>query len=205
MEKTQGIKKMLSIIIPVKDPEPYYPFLVREIECILNKLDITYEILIQKEKGLTNAIIQGVKHSRYEFILVMDSDGSHDPSYIPLMLDYLYKGFDVVVGSKVYDETSNFRKFISAFFREVANSVIGINMHDCMSGFVLGKRAFFENLKPSFDYKFLLQILIQHPKVVEYAIHFHKRKMGSSKANILTGLRTLTNICKIGLSRRTRN
>lgn len=197
--------KTLSVIIPVKDPEPYYPQLMNDLHALLDLMEIEHEILIQKEKGLTNAIVEGVKRSRYPSIVVMDADGSHDPLYVPVMLYYLNKGYDLVIGFKEVDETSWTRKTISQIFRMLGSIMLGTKVKDCMSGFVMGRKEIFQGIKGSMGYKFLLQLLIHDPKVKEIPITFHERKMGKSKASLLTGLRTLTNICKLGVSRKTRN
>lgn len=194
---------MLSIIIPVKDPEPYLSTLKIEIDSFLYGV-FDYEILIQKEKGLTNAVVEGVKRSIYPWILVMDADGSHDPYHILEMLIFTHRGFDfdLIIGCKDVDESSFFRVKISQVFRSLGRFLIGTKVKDPMSGFVLGKKSMFELIEPSMGYKFLLQMLIHNPRVKEIPISFHKRKLGKSKANLITGLRTLLYMSKLGLSRR---
>lgn len=191
----------LSIILPVKN-EPYLPQLIENIEKLFEWTKelrlLPYEILVQEEKGLTNAVVQGVKKSRFETILVMDADGSHNPLYIHIMYD-LARPFDLVVGTKVIDETAKYRQWISKFYRGMARAMINEECQDPMAGFVCGKRKWFELLKPSMDYKFLLQLLYYQPHIYNLPIAFHERKQGKSKANILTGIRTMYNIFKIAL------
>lgn len=189
----------LSVIIPVKPPEPYLPHLVKQIDDALRGVD--FEILVQEEKGLTNAVVEGVKRSRYRNIAVMDADGSHNPYMLPWMLSVLEGNKrDLVIGSKALgtDETGFIRKIISAVYRGFARNILSLKISDPMSGFVVGRREVFLNLKPSNDYKFLLQLLI-YPflKVKEIPIVFEKRKAGESKASLLTGLRTFHSILKI--------
>jgi len=195
---------MLSVIIPVKDPEPFYPMLVMKINFLLNKLSIENEILIQKELGLTNAVVEGVKKAQYPFVLVMDADGSHDPLYIPVWLNFMHEvyDYDLVVGFKDVDESSFFRKTISKTFRFLGRILVGTKVKDPMSGFVMGRKKMFDLIKPSMDYKFLLQILIHDPRVLDYPIRFYKRKSGRSKASLITGLRTLAYMFRLGFSRR---
>lgn len=192
----------LTVIIPVKPPEPYLPTLVWNLYYILK--NIKNEILIQTEPGLTNAVVQGVKHARYDTIVVMDSDGSHNPSIILKMYNLMQKSrmyqlmskYDLIVGTKVHDETSWTRRLISRVYRWFARVLLDIQIEDPMSGFVLGTRKIFRTLKPSSDYKFLLQLLLHNPKpcVFQYPITFRKRKAGTSKTSLFTGFKTLHSI-----------
>lgn len=194
---------MLSVILPVKDPEPYLPYLVDEIQELLVNAGIQREILIQKEPGLTNAIVEGVKRSTFPFIAVMDADGSHEPFALLAMYAVLYpKQHDLVIGYKDVDETSWIRQVISKIYRILAKALLGTRIHDPMSGYVMGTREIFQTLQPSMDYKFLLQLLAKNPKISEIPIIFHQRKAGKSKATLLTGFRTLYSMVKIGLQRR---
>lgn len=181
---------MLSIIIPVKTPEPYLPALCQQISCILDPL-VQYEILAQTEEGLTNAVIAGVQRAKYDRILVMDADGQHDPYYIPIMLGGLTQA-DLVLGVRVEDDRPQYRQWISKVYNKLSQTLLqGMTVSDPMTGFILGRKQLFRSLQPSMGYKFLLQIL-QHkppPRVAEIPIQFHERKAGRSKATVMTALR----------------
>lgn len=195
--------KGISVIIPVKKPEPYLSKLTADVYRSLK--DIDHEILCQYEVGLTNAVIEGVKRSKFSHIVVMDADGSHVPCAIHLMYQLFGQdpSLDLVIGSKFcsggHDFTSFSRRFISKIFRYYARFMLDLRVKDPMSGFVMGKREIFQFLKPSDDYKFLLQLLctIKPPKVKEVPIYFLPRREGKSKATLRTGLRTLSLIHKL--------
>ena len=198
----------ISVIIPVKEPEPYLTQLTAEIYLMLKDQD--HEILCQYEVGLTNAVIEGVKRSKFSHIVVMDADGSHCPAFIRLMfLQFHPYGvnvkfpLDLVIGSKLgrmsKDMSPLHRRIISYFFRSYARFMLGLKVSDPMSGFVMGRREIFQQLEPSNDYKFLLQLLCLNPppKVIELPINFFPRRSGFSKATLRTGLRTLSLIHKL--------
>ena len=196
----------ISVIIPVKEPEPYLPNLTADVYRSLK--DIDHEILCQYEVGLTNAVIEGVKRSRFDYVAVMDADGSHDPKYLVLMSMIIFRdsSVDLVVGSKVlgYDSNPLVRRLISKFFCWFASFLLILPIKEVMSGFVMGKRELFLELKPSNDYKFLLQLLCLDPtpKTVELPINFLQRHEGKSKAGLRTGLTTLYSILKLWSKRR---
>jgi len=190
----------ISVIIPVKDPEPYLSQLTANIYRSLKNID--HEILCQYEVGLTNAVIEGVKQSKYDIIAVLDADGSHNPVYLERMMHILRREqYDLVVGSKALgtDDNPFGRRMISKFYCWFASFMLGLSIKEVMSGFVMGDREFFLRLKPSDDYKFLLQLLclVPSPRVVEFPIHFNERKEGKSKATFRTGVNTIVLILKL--------
>ena len=122
------MSSFVSVVIPVRIPEPYLDTLLSEIHESLSIFP--HEILVQTEKGLGYAVQCGVKKSRGNVIVVMDSDGSHAPSFLPEMIKAL-STFDIVIGSRyvgegcTYDNTY-FRKKISTFFNKLTKWILGI-------------------------------------------------------------------------------
>lgn len=188
----------ISIIIPIKEPEPYYPLLHKELEAQFK--DIECEILPQYEIGLTNAIVQGVQRSKYNLIGVMDADGSHNPKDLWIMY---YKAienrYDLVIGSKMLgvDETRLTRRIISKAYGLMAKKILGITVSDPMSGMVVAKKELMTKIKPTSEYKFILQLLTRTDKIYEYPIIFRERKMGKSKTSVLLALRIINQMFKI--------
>lgn len=193
----------LSVIVPVKPPEPYIDNLTSQIHLALD--GVPHEIHIQYEKGLTNAVIHGIEKSQFDHIAVMDADGSHDPFSLHMMYCLLDSdsSLDLMVGSKFIEggkDSSPFtRRLISKFYRSFTKTLLNLKVSDPMSGFVCGKRLLFTQLRPSDDYKFLLQLLCHNPppNVKEIPIFFHKRQGGESKTSLKTGLITLHSILKL--------
>jgi dolichol-phosphate mannosyltransferase len=184
-----------SVILPVKD-EPY-------LSTLLNQLE-GYEVLVQREPGLANAVLYGVKRSHGEAICVLDADGSHNPKYLPEMLKYL-SVFDVVVGSRYVHgggtEDYFLRMLLSRLFCKLARFILRIHVNDCMSGFIVARREVFEqlNLKP-LGYKFGLEIITKSKgkfRVAEFPVFFEKRKMGLSKTGFGQGIKTFAFIMKL--------
>jgi glycosyltransferase involved in cell wall biosynthesis len=57
-------------------------------------------IICQEGKGKGDAIRCGIQHATGDIIVTIDADGSMDPEEIPLFVDVLCKGFDLVKGSR---------------------------------------------------------------------------------------------------------
>ena len=84
----------------------------------------------------------------------------------------------------------------------IAKLMLGLNVIDPMSGYVMGQRRVFEKISPSLDIKFVLQILALKPNLKEIPIKFLKRKMGKSHNTPLTGFRIFKTMLEIRIKSR---
>ncbi|NIP40972.1 MAG: glycosyltransferase [Candidatus Aenigmarchaeota archaeon] len=198
----------VSIIIPTKN-EPSIQELVDEIG---REIEQKHEIIIidksekkprvkgasvyaQKSDGLGNAVLEGLKVSMGNPIVIMDGDGSHDPKDLAKMLEKA-KDFEIVMGSKFVPggkaHYSFSRLLISKVFNTLARIILGINVRDSMSGFAVIRRGVFERieLRPR-GFKIVLETLYKSKaNVFEYPITFRERMGGESKVGFnLRGLK----------------
>jgi dolichol-phosphate mannosyltransferase len=184
----------LSIILPVKK-EPYLRYLLNDIT---HSIEGDIETFVQTEKGLGNAVKCGLQRCSGEYVVIMDSDGSHTPKAIPEMIKHL-EDADIVVGSRYvkggvsYDSFG--RRFISKVYCRFAKTLFGLKIKDNMSGFIVAKKEVFDAYPISNKgFKFGLELLVKTKKVykaIECPIVFEKRKMGKSKANYKEAFHTL--------------
>lgn len=187
---------MISIVIPVKGNEPHLEQLIKEIDSVLDK-EWLFEILVQREEGLTNAVLQGVKNARGDIILVMDADGAHKPEYIPQMLA-MFGYYNIVIGVKDKDERSLYRRLVTKGFTLITRVVLGLKIHD-LSGFVLAEKDLFDVVKPSDDFKFIIPLLFLNPEasLFEFPITHPDRIGGKSKANYKQAFKIIKLIFKL--------
>ncbi|MGA1628927.1 MAG: glycosyltransferase, partial [Ilumatobacteraceae bacterium] len=95
------------------------------------------------ERGYAAASRDGLvqlAHSGYDAIITIDCDLSHDPGVIPLMLERLESGADVVIGSRYADgggirNWSLFRRLLSRCGNWYTGFMLGVGVRDCTSGF----------------------------------------------------------------------
>src|SRR5262249_13038399 len=91
------------------------------------------------ERGLASAIYRGIREARGDIVVVMDSDGNHDPVLLPLMVRCA-EDFDVVIGSRYVLGggmlTSRFRYWGSYAFNILIRIVLGLRIHDNLSGYL---------------------------------------------------------------------
>jgi dolichol-phosphate mannosyltransferase len=153
------------------------------------------------ERGLASAIHRGIVEARGETIVIMDSDGNHDPALIPLMARCAEE-FDVVVGSRYVLGggmlTSAFRYWASYAFNILIRVVLGLRIHDNLSGYLAFRRGILERLDPGrvfygygdYAVRLLYQVVRQGGRVLEIPTVYRFRKGGESKTRFFAYLWT---------------
>ena len=151
----------------------------------------------KKKEGLGKAYIYAFKHilkqKKYDYILQMDADLSHDPKYIPAMLD-LSKDADFVVGSRYIPggDTPDWtwdRKLLSNSGNIYTRIFLGNKIHDYTGGFNLYATSLLKTLNldslQAGGYGFLIELKYRALKhchsVAEVPIVFMDRQHGNSK------------------------
>jgi len=158
------------------------------------------------ERGLSSAILTGIKYAKGDAVVVMDGDFSHPPQTIPKMIDELQKSeYDIVVASRYVNGGSVKgwpfkRKIISKGATKIARHGLGIKIKDPMSGFFAFKRSIINNIKfDAIGYKILLEILVKARgvKVKEIPYEFINRKEGSSKLDTSVAIDYVKSLWKL--------
>jgi dolichol-phosphate mannosyltransferase len=164
------------------------------------------------KEGLGKAYLAGFDWALgqgYELILEMDADFSHDPKYLPGMLEAA-KDADVVLGSRNIPGggTVNWgvgRKIISKGGSLYARTILGIPIRDLTGGFKCFHRKVLESIDlPTVEcsgYAFQIELtfraLRRGFRVVEVPIVFVDRRVGQSKMSkriVLEALRKVWSI-----------
>lgn len=187
-------------ILVVDDTSPDKTY---EVVTELIKKNHNVHLVINKQKsGLGGAYLKGMAYAFNELqadaVFEFDADLSHDATRIPLFLEKLDQGYDVVIGSRYIPGGSipaNWgwnRKFLSI----VGNLVIALvftnfSVRDWTSGFRAIKKSVYQAVAPeltserftgyTFQVGFLKTALQQKFKVVEVPFHFVDRTVGESK------------------------
>lgn len=144
-------------------------------------------------RGLSSAVIEGMMATAAPTIAVIDGDGQHDETRLPVMLDKMADdATDLVVGSR-YVEGGGFgdwaahRRRMSEFATWLAKKLTGVTLSDPMSGFFMVRAQAFRNRVEGLTavgYKILLDILSASGPVLNVAevpFEFRTREAGESK------------------------
>lgn len=164
-----------------------------ESVCEELKKECNLRLIIRKgERGLSTAVIRGLREASGDFLVVMDADLSHPPEKIPEMLRNVRDGADFVLGSR-YVEGGEIEEHWG-FYRKLNSKVATLlacfltTLKDPMSGFFCIPRKTLQACKElsPIGYKIALEIVVKSraEKVVEVPIFFSRRKHGESKMNL---------------------
>ena len=164
------------------------------------------------KEGLGKAYLAGFDWALghgYELILEMDADFSHDPKYLPGMLEAA-RGADLVLGSRNIPGggTVNWgvgRKIISRGGSLYARTILGIPVRDLTGGFKCFHRKVLESIDLAtvecsgyaFQIELTFRALRRGFRVVEFPIVFVDRRVGQSKMSkriVLEALRKVWSI-----------
>jgi dolichol-phosphate mannosyltransferase len=169
------------------------------IEALTQSLALDWVTLVirKEDRGLSRAVLEGLKRSERDFVVVMDADLSHPPEKIPELLAAVRNGAEVAVGSRfteggsTADDWGPFRWLNSRVATLLAMPLTSIN--DPMSGFFAMRRTTLHAGR-EFDpigYKILLEIIVKCRcrYVTEVPIHFDNRQLGRSKLSLREQLR----------------
>ncbi len=170
------------------------------VESLIPKFEDRLFIEKKLEKnGLGSAYIVGFKWAlkrKYEYIIEMDADFSHNPKDLIRLYDACYiDKADVSVGSRYVNNQVNVvnwnmkRLLLSYFASKYVRFITNIPIHDTTTGFVCWKRKVLETIdldKIKFvGYAFQIEMKFkawkQKFKIKEVPIIFTDRRLGTSK------------------------
>ncbi|HET9677965.1 MAG TPA: polyprenol monophosphomannose synthase, partial [Solirubrobacterales bacterium] len=152
-----------------------------------------------RKEGIGPAYVAGFRHALERdagFVLEMDSDFSHDPAYLPRLLEAA-KRADLVLGSRYVDgggvsDWGSLRRAVSRGGSAYARLVLGVPVRDLTGGFKCFRREVLEAI--DFDeiathgYAFQVEMTYRAIRsgfeVVEVPIVFRDRRVGKSKMDL---------------------
>jgi len=187
---------------------------------IVNELiisDSTIALLSRSQKtGLGNAYRAGFAWGMskdFQYFIEMDADHSHRVEDLEKLLAQAHK-YDLTIGSRWIKGGqiigwAKHREILSRFGSRYSRVVLGLNVHDCTSGFRIFSRRALEciNLKDleSNGYGFQVETLYRAQqaglKVGEVPITFIERREGVSKMHGGIVLEAMLNVTKWGFFR----
>lgn len=213
--------RKFGLVIPTLNEAGNIPVLLDRINAALEPLPIEHEIIIvdddstdgtaavaseyaardprvrvfvrKGQKGLAGAVIHGWEHTGADLLGVIDADLQHPPEVLPLLIDQVMKGADVVVASRYVNgnavgEWNKFRLFVSRC-STLATAPLQrkVKVKDPLSGFFVVRRECIDGLELQPEgFKILLEILVKGRigKAVEVPFQFGNRHSGESKASM---------------------
>src|SRR5215468_7134420 len=102
--------------------------MLREIAAVDSCVTV---VKLRRNFGQTAGLAAGFDHARGEYIIAMDGDLQHDPADIPMFLEKIAEGYDVVSGwRKVRVDNFVMRRIPSRIANWLMAKLSGVDIHD---------------------------------------------------------------------------
>ncbi|HSF24567.1 MAG TPA: glycosyltransferase family 2 protein [Blastocatellia bacterium] len=161
-------KQSISVVIPVLNERSTLEDLHRRLATVLSRVSVAYEIIFVDDgstdgsidilKGLQSqdasvryirfrrnfgksaALAAGFRSARYPLIATMDSDLQDLPEQLPLLLDKLDEGDDLVSGWRQQRHDALTTRIGSRLYNWTTSFLTGVKLHDINCGFKCYRR-----------------------------------------------------------------
>lgn len=142
--------------------------------------------------GYRIALMEG-----YDIVVQIDADGQHNPDFVPVMVDKVLGGADIVIASRFMNESyrnySFTRRAGIIFFTKFVSVFGGVEITDVTSGFRAYSRKALEVLGRLPDRNWAveqtLEAALKGLKIEEISAEMPPRKIGKSQFNLETFLK----------------
>lgn len=157
------LEKTISVVIPAKNEAQAIGGVVAEVRLVLPNAQVLVVddgstdgtavearaagadvISHPYSKGNGAAIKSGSRSASGEILIFMDGDGQHNPRDIPLLLEVMEQGFDMVVGARGAESQASWGRHVAnRIYNWLSSKITGQNIKDLTSGFRTVNRALF--------------------------------------------------------------
>ena len=141
-------------------------------------------VQFRRNYGQTPAMAAGIEHARGKVLVTMDGDLQNDPHDIPLFLDKMNEGYDIVVGWRFNRQDKLLsRKIPSRIANSLIGKVTGVPIKDNGCSLKAYRAALIKEI-PLYSemHRFIPAMAsIAGPRIAEIKVRHHARQFGKSK------------------------
>ncbi|MEI7616951.1 MAG: glycosyltransferase family 2 protein [Actinomycetota bacterium] len=222
--KTQG-SVYLTVVIPVYNERENISYLYENLNKVLPTLDKEYEVILiddgstdgtfnelvkiheqnsnykilkfRKNFGQTPAMSAGFDYANGEIIITLDADLQNDPQDIPLLIEKMNEGYDIVSGWRINrQDKAVTRKLPSKIANWLIAKLTGVRIHDYGCTLKAYSRDVVKNIELYGEMHRYIPAVASWMgiSVAEVPVHHHSRKFGKSKYGISRTIRVILDI-----------
>ena len=202
--------RSVSIVVPAYNEEGAISDTIKEVKSVMDASIYSYELIVvddgsedrtaeiaraegatvlaqPENRGYGASLKAGIRHSKYDVIVITDADATYPSERIPDLIDEL-KGYDMVVGARIGDNVAipMIRRPAKWVLGKIASYLAGRSIPDLNSGLRVMRKPLirrFAHLLPSgfsFTTTITLASLCSDSLVKYVPIDYHAR-VGQSK------------------------
>ena len=216
----------LSLIVPVYNEEKNLPILIEAIQKALTPLPYSWEVVLvddgsedsslqvltelaekapdrlrvlsfRRNFGQTAAIAAGLDYARGEIIVLLDADMQNDPADIPMLLEKLDEGYDLVSGwRKKRQDTYLTRTLPSNLANMLISRVTGVPLHDYGCTLKAYRREVLEGFRLYGEMHRFIPVFANSvgARIAEVQVTHHPRKFGRAKYGLERTLKVVLDL-----------
>ncbi|BAU10472.1 glycosyl transferase family protein [Leptolyngbya sp. NIES-3755] len=223
----------VSIVVPIYNEVESIPRLIDAIAMSLRNAALTYEIIcvddgsrdgsdallkqqaqtrndlkaviLRRNYGQTPAMAAGFGQAIGKVIITLDGDLQNDPSDIPMLLEKLNEGYDLVSGwRKNRQDASLTRVLPSKIANWLIGQVTGVRLHD----YGCSLKAYRSELVADMNlygelHRFLPALaFIEGARIAEVPVKHHSRQFGKSKYGLDRTFRVVMDLLTVSFMRK---
>jgi glycosyltransferase involved in cell wall biosynthesis len=147
--------------------------------------------------GQTTAISAGIDHALGEVIVIIDADLQNDPADIPMMLDKLNEGYDLVSGWRVSRrDTYITRTLPSRIANGLISWVTGVHLHDYGCSLKAYRREVLTGFRLYGEMHRFIPAYASSvgAKIIEVPVRHHPREFGKAKYGLERTLKVILDL-----------
>jgi glycosyltransferase involved in cell wall biosynthesis len=203
----------LSLVVPVYNEEKNIPLLIEAIHKTLAPLPYSWEVVLvddgsedgslqvltqlaekspdclrvvsfRRNFGQTAAIAAGLDYARGEIIVLLDADMQNDPADIPMLLEKLEQGYDLVSGWRKRRQDPYFTRTLPSNLANILISrVTGVPLHDYGCTLKAYRREVLEGFRLYGEMHRFIPVFANSvgAKITEVQVNHQPRKFGKTK------------------------
>ena len=223
----------LSIVVPLFNEEESLPLLVDRLLAALRPLGRSFElvlvddgsadataavlrglasatpelvaVLLRRNYGQTPAMSAGFDASRGAVIITLDGDLQNDPADIPMLLEQLEQGYDLVSGWRHQRQDNAVSRLLpSRIANRLIAGVTGVKLHDYGCSLKAYRRELVEDMNLYGELHRFLPALafIEGARISEVKVNHNARQFGQSKYGIDRTFRVLMDLLTVWFMKR---
>ncbi len=216
----------VSLVVPVYNEEQNIPLLYPAIVKALEPLTGTWEVILvddgskdgslaelekvaaadparvrvvalRRNFGQTAAIAAGIDPATGEIVVLLDADLQNDPADIPMMIEKIHAGYDVVSGwRKDRHDTYLTRTLPSNLANGLISQVTGVHLHDYGCTLKAYRREVLTGFRLYGEMHRFIPVYASSvgAKILEVEVHHHARRFGKAKYGLERTLKVVLDL-----------
>lgn len=223
----------LSLVIPIYNEYESIPRLLKVISEVMEPLDYTYEVicvddgstdgsvdvlkqhadiypqlsvlLLRRNYGQTAAMAAGFDYARGQVVITLDGDLQNDPADIPMLMNKLNEGYDLVSGWRKRRQDHQLTRLLpSKIANWLIGRVTGVSIHDYGCSLKAYRTELVRDMNLYGELHRFLPALafIEGARITEVPVNHYARQFGASKYGLGRTFRVVMDLLTVYFMKR---